>query len=70
MNDVITKITYYNISFCIQQLKEELYDNYYRHGKGNPPSASKMLRRYGFKDKRKDKLIRAAEQYLRMVEVL
>ena len=42
----------------------------YRHGKGNPPSASKMLRRYGFKDKRKDKLIRAAEQYLRMVEVL
>jgi len=70
MNDVINITTQYNIASCIQQLKEELYYNYYRHGKGNPPSASKMLRRYGFKDKRKDKLIRAAELYLRTVEVI
>ena len=70
MNDVINKTTYYNISFCIQQLKEEVYHNYYRNGRGNPPSASKMLRRYGFKDKRKEKLIRAAEYYLSKVEVI
>ena len=70
MNDVITRMTYCNIAFCIQQLKEELYDRYYRYGKGNPPSASKMLRRYGFKTKRKDKLIKAAELYLSRVEVI
>ena len=70
MNDVINRTTYYNIASCIQQLKEELYYKYYINGKGNPPSASKLLRRYGFKDKRKDKLIRAAEYYLSRVEVV
>ena len=68
-NDVITKMTYYNILSCIQQLKEEL-EHYYRHGKGNPPSSKKMLQRYGFKEKRKDKLIKAAEQYLKYIEVI
>ena len=68
-NDVITKMTYYNILMCIQQLKEEL-EHYYRYGKGNPPSSKKMLQRYGFKEKRKDKLIKAAEQYLKYIEVI
>ena len=70
MNDIFTRMTYYNIASCIQQLKEELYDRYYRYGKGNSPSASKVLRRYGFKTKRKDKLIKAAELYLSRVEVI
>ena len=70
MIDTITKITYHNILLCIQCLKEEVYDNYYRNGRGNPPSPSKMLRRYGFRDKRKDKLIKAAEQYIKIVEVI
>ena len=69
MNDVITRMTYYNIAHCIQCLKEEL-EHYYRYGKGNPPSSRKMLRRYGFKERRKDKLIREAELYLRTVEVI
>ena len=63
-------MTYYNILSCIQCLKEEVQYSYYRNGKGNPPSSSKMLRRYGFKDKRKDKLIKAAEYYLSRVEVV
>ena len=70
MNDVVTRMTYYNILMCIQCLKEELYDNYYRHGKGNPPSSRKMLRRYGFKERRKDKLIKEAEHYIKYVEVV
>jgi hypothetical protein len=68
-SDVITRMTYYNILHCIQCLKEEL-EHYYRYGKGNPPSSKKMLQRYGFKEKRKDKLIKAAEQYIKYVEVV
>ena len=70
MNDVINRTTYYNILSCIQYLKEEVYDNYYRNGKGNPPSPKRILQRYGFKIRRKDKLIKAAEQNLNSVEVL
>ena len=47
VKDTITEMTYWNIAQCIQVLEEEL-EHFYRHGKGNPPSASKMLRRYGF----------------------
>ena len=50
-------------------LKEEL-EHYYRDGKGNPPSSSKILRRYGFKNKRKDKLIKEVERYLSHVDIL
>ena len=70
MYDVITRATYNSLLSCIKDLKEEVYDNYYRNGKGNPPSPKRILQGYGFKIRRKDKLIKAAEQYLNSVEVL
>lgn len=69
VRDTITEMTYWNIAQCIQILEEEL-EHFYRHGRGNPPSASKMLRRYGFKPKRKDKLIKAARAYLEQVDII
>ena len=67
--DTITEMTYWTMVQCIDILKEEL-EHYYRNGKGNPPSASKVLRRYGFKNKRKDKLIKEVERYLSHVDIL
>ena len=69
VRDTITEMTYWNIAQCIQILEEEL-EHFYRHGRGNPPSASKMLRRYGFKPKRKDKLIKVARAYLEQVDII
>ena len=69
VRDTITEMTYWNIAQCIQILEEEL-EHFYRHGRGNPPSASKMLRRYGFTPKRKDKLIKAARAYLEQVDII
>ena len=70
MYDVINKQTYYLIVECLDDLRHEVYDNYYRNGKGQPPSPKRILQRYGFKIRRKDKLIKAVEQYLNVVEVL
>ena len=70
MYDVINRTTYYNILSCIECLKEEVYDHYYRNGKGNPPSPKRILQGYGFKIRRKDKLIKAVEIYLTTVEVI
>jgi len=69
MNDTLTEMTYWTMVQCVEILKEEL-EHYYRHGRGNPPSASKMLRRYGFKNKRKNKLIKEVELYLNNVDVV
>lgn len=69
IKDTITEMTYWTMVQCIDILKEEL-EHYYRNGKGNPPSASKVLRRYGFKNKRKDKLIKEVEGYLSNVDVV
>lgn len=54
---------------CIELLEEEL-EHYYRHGKGNPPSAKRILQRYGFRIRRKDKLIKAVRMYLEQVDVV
>ena len=69
VKDTITEMTYWNIAQCIQVLEEEL-QHYYRYGKGNPPSARKILQRYGFKIRRKDKLIKAVKAYLNQVDVV
>ena len=70
MNDVVNRITYASLVQCLQYLKEEVNYSYYRNGKGNPPSPKRVLQRYGFKIRRKDKLITAVEQYLNSVEVI
>jgi|TARA_R110000765_G_scaffold410764_1_gene509552 hypothetical protein len=70
MNDVVTRITYTSLVQCLQYLKEEVNYSYYRNGKGNPPSPKRILQGYGFKIRRKDKLIKAVEQYLSSVEVI
>ena len=67
--DTVTEMTYWTMVQCVDLLKEEL-EHYYRYGKGNPPSAKKILQRYGFKIRRKDKLIKAVEQYLNNVDII
>lgn len=67
--DTITEMTYWTMAQCVDILKEEL-EHYYRYGKGTPPSASKMLRRYGFKSKRRDKLIKEVTSYLNDVNIV
>jgi len=69
MRDTLTESTYWTMVQCVEILKEEL-EHYYRYGKGNPPSSSKILRRYGFKNKRKNKLIKEVELYLNNVDVV
>ncbi len=70
MGDVINRTTYYTMVQCLHDLKDEVYNNYYRRGRGNPGSPKRVLQRYGFKIRRKDKLITAVEQYLNLVEVI
>ena len=70
LSDAVTFNTY----ICIQSLRERLFDEVkyhkYAQGKGKPGSPAKALRGYGFKEKRKDKLLKEVTQYLSTLEVI
>ena len=66
----ITRDVYATLNLLGNQVYDEVYNNLYRQGKGNPGSPAKALRMYGFKSKPKKKLLKELAFYLRNVEVL
>jgi len=66
----ITRDLYTTLNLLGNQVYDEVYNNYYRRGKGKPGSPAKALRMYGFKSKPKKKLLKELAFYLRNVEVL
>ena len=66
----ITRDVYATLNLLGNQVYDEVYNNLYRQGKGNPGSPAKALRLYGFKSKPKKKLLKELAFYLRNVEVL
>ena len=70
MSNVITQNTYLGIVALREILFDEVTYNKYAQGKGNTGSPSKALRRYGFKAKGKNKLLKEVTIYLNTVEVI
>lgn len=70
MEDVISRQTYMAIDFARQELHEEVVNNHYSRGKGKPGSPAKFLRTLGFRNKRKDKLLKEVTIFLALVEVV
>ena len=66
----ITRDVYATLNLLGNQVYDEVYNNLYRQGKGNPGSPAKALRMYGFKSKPKKKLLKELAFCLRNVEVL
>ena len=66
----ITRDVYATLNLLGNQVYDEVYNNLYRQGKGNPGSPAKALRMYWFKSKPKKKLLKELAFYLRNVEVL
>jgi len=70
VSDVVTHNTYIGIQLLRERLFNEVTYKYYPNGKGKPGSTAKALRSYGFKEKRKDKLLKEVTTYLNTVEVI
>ena len=70
MRDTLTEMTYWTMAQCVQQLEEEVNENYIRNGRGSAGSPKRVLQRYGFKIRRKDKLLKAVKEYLKNVDVV
>lgn len=66
----ITHMIYTTLMDLRSQLFDEVHYKLYRQGKGKPGSPARLLRLYGFKEKRKDKLLKAVTIYLQNVEVV
>ena len=66
----ITRDLYTTLNLLGNQVYDEVYNNYYRRGKGKPGIPAKALRMYGFKSKPKKKLLKELAFYLRNVEVI
>ena len=43
MRDTLTEMTYWTMAQCVQQLEEEVNENYYRNGRGNAGSPRKFF---------------------------
>ena len=68
---VLTKLMYYTLLDLHKELRDELeYKIYRRGGKNKPGSPARLLRRLGFKERRKDKLLKLLGIYLSVVEVV
>ena len=70
VSDVITHNTYIGIQLLRERLFNEVTYKHYPNGKGKPGSTAKALRSYGFKEKRKDKLLKEVTVYLMTVEIV
>ena len=70
LSDVVTHNTYVGIQALREMLFDEVTYKQYAQGKGKPGSPAKALRGYGFKEKRKDKLLKEVTVYLNTVEVI
>ena len=69
VSDVVTHNTYIGIQLLRERLFNEVTYKHYPNGKGKPGSTAKALS-YGFKEKRKDKLLKEVTTYLNTVEVI
>lgn len=68
---MITKLMYYTLLDVHKELKDEVEHKIYkRGGKNKPGSPARLLRRLGFKERRKDKLLKLLGIYLSVVEVI
>ena len=70
LSDVVTHNTYIGIQLLRERLFNEVTYKHYPHGKGKPGSPAKALRSYGFKETRKNKLLKEVTVYLNTVEVI
>ena len=70
LSDVVTHNTYIGIQILRERLFDEVKYKKYAQGKGKPGSPAKALRSYGFKEKRKDKLLKEVTNYLSTVEII
>ena len=70
LSNVITHNTYIGIQLLREKLFDEVIYKHYSNGRGKPGSPAKALRSYGFKEKRKDKLLKEVSIYLAWVEVI
>ncbi len=68
--DAVTPDTYVGIQTLRQYLFDEVHYKLYHQGKGNYGSPARALRGYGFKSKRKDKLLKEVTQYLNTVTIV
>ena len=66
----ITEMVYYVLLDLRSQLYDEIHFKLYTQGKGKPGSPAKALRVFGFREKLKDKLLKALTIYLQNVEVI
>ena len=68
---MITKLMYYTLLDVHKELKDEVEHKIYKRcGKNKPGSPARLLRRLGFKERRKDKLLKLLGIYLSVVEVI
>jgi len=74
LSDVVTHNTYIGIQLLRERLFNEVTYKHYPNGKGKPGSPAKALRKalrsYGFKETRKNKLLKEVTVYLNTVEVI
>ena len=70
LSNVITQNTYIGIQALREILFDEVTYHKYAQGKGNPGSPARALRRYGFKEKAKKKLLKEVTHYLNTVEIV
>jgi len=70
LSDVVTHNTFIGIQMLRERLFDEVKYKKYAQGKGKPGSPAKALRSYGFKEKRKDKLLKEVTNYLSTVEII
>ena len=70
LRDAITFNTYIGLQALRNILFDEVTYNHYAEGKGKPGSVAKALRAYGFKERRKDKLLKTVTIYLNNVEII
>ena len=70
LRDAITFNTYIGLQSLRNILFDEVTYNHYAEGKGQPGSVAKPSRAYGFKERRKDKLLKTVTVYLNNVEII
>ena len=70
LRDAVTFNTYIGLQSLRNILFDEVTYNHYAEGKGKPGSVAKTLRAYGFKERRKDKLLKTVTAYLNTVEII
>ena len=70
VSDVVTHNTYIGIQLLRERLFNEVTYKHYPNGKGKPGSTAKALRSYGFKETRKNKLLKEVTVYLMTVEIV